>query len=133
MLHGILTGKIIDCAMRVHSAFGPGLFEEVYKISLLHELAKSGLTVVSEVSVPLSYGTIQLPIGFRMDIVVNDSIVVELKSVLQLLPIHKSQLLTYLKLAKKEVGILLNFNTAHLKNGIIRIVNTSKSNLPPFL
>lgn len=124
MLHEALSRKILDSAMRVHTILGPGLFEEVYKVCLAHELKKSGLTVMSEIGIPVHYDGQDLSIGFRLDLLVDNCVIVELKSVVRLVPLHRAQLLTYLKLTKKEVGILLNFNTTHLKNGIVRVANT---------
>ena len=124
MLLEKLSHKILDAAIKVHSTIGPGLFEEVYKVCLRHELLKSGLNVLSEVGLPVIYDSCQLEVGYRVDLLVEASIILELKSVHALAPIHRAQLLNYLKLAKKEVGLLLNFNTPHLKDGIIRVANT---------
>ncbi len=134
MLYEDLSHKILDAAMKVHSKLGPGLFEEVYKVCLRHELANSGLKVYSEVGLPVTYDGIALDIGYRIDLLVQDTIILELKSVEHLAPLHKAQLLTYLKLAKKEVGLLLNFNTVHLRDGIIRVANSfppMSSSRPP--
>ena len=130
MLLEEISHKILDAAYKVHSAIGPGLFEEVYKVCLRHELNKAGLKVLSEVGIPVIYDGIELEVGYRMDLIVEDSIVLELKSVESLAPIHKAQLLNYLKLAKKEVGLLLNFNTSHLRNGIMRVANPFSSPRP---
>lgn len=123
----ILGNKIIGAALRVHSTVGPGLFEEVYKTCLRHELSKDSIKVLSEVGLPVIYDGVALDIGYRIDLLVEDSVVVELKSVEHLAPLHSAQLLTYLKLAHKQVGLLLNFNSNHLRDGIIRIVNSSPS------
>jgi GxxExxY protein len=104
----------------VHSALGPGLFEEVYKVCLRQELSK----VLAEVGVPVIYDGTTLDIGYRSDLIVEDSLIIELKSVDQFASVHRAQLLTSLKLAHKEVGLLLNFNAAHLRDGIIRMINT---------
>ena len=128
-----LSNKVIRAALNVHTALGPGHFEEVYKVCLRHELSKAGLKALSEVGLPVTYDGIQLEIGYRIDLLVEDSLIVELKSVEQLRPVHKAQILTYLKLSKKEIGLLLNFNTPHLKQGIIRVVNstpTSRTSRP---
>ena len=119
-----LSNKVIGAALKVHSALGPGLFEEVYKVCLRHELIKAGLNVLSEVGVPVIYDGVTLDIGYKADLIVEGSLIVELKSVHQFAPVHRAQLLTYLKLAHKEVGLLLNFNTAHLKDGILRMINS---------
>ena len=109
--------------LKVHSALGPGLFEEVYKVCLRHELHKQGIKALSEVGLPVCYDGVQLDIGYRIDLLVEDSLIVELKSVEHVAPVHKAQLLTYLTLAKKQIGLLLNFNTEHLTQGILRVVN----------
>ena len=119
-----LSNEIIGAAIRVHSTLGPGLFEEVYKACLRHELVKTGLQVSSEVPLPVLYDQVRLEIGYRMDLLVEESVILELKSVNEIIPVHKAQLLTYLKLANKELGLLLNFNTTRLSNGIVRIVNS---------
>jgi GxxExxY protein len=118
-----LSHSIIGAALRVHSTLGPGLFEEVYKVCLKHELIKGGFRTESELPVPILYDGISLQIGYRLDLLVENTAIVELKSVNSLAPVHRAQLLTYLKLTNKEVGLLFNFNTLHLKQGIIRIVN----------
>lgn len=124
MLLEKLTGEVIDAAMKVHSALGAGHFEEVYKVCLRHELTKKGLKALSEVGVPVSYDGVQLEVGYRIDLLIEDYLIVELKAVERLAPVHKAQLLTYLKLAELQVGLLLNFNVPHLKDGIMRVANT---------
>jgi GxxExxY protein len=116
-----LTRRIIGCAMEVHRELGPGLLESVYRECLMRELASAGLPFVREVKVPITYKGEELDCGFGADIVVNDSVVVELKAVEGLLPIHEAQLLTYLKLMQRRVGLLLNFNSTSLKHGIRRL------------
>ena len=118
-----LTDQIINTAFKIHSDLGCGLFEEVYKACLKHELSKKGLNVLSEVSLPVVYNGTELDIGYRIDLLVEDTVILELKSVEAIADIHRAQLLTYLKLSKKEVGLLLNFNTLDMKNGLTRIVN----------
>ena len=122
-----ISTQVLKAAMHVHSVLGPGLFEEVYKVCLRHELEKAGLKTLAEVGLPVTYDNTTLDVGYRIDLLVEDLLIVELKSVEQLAPVHKAQLLTYLKLANREVGLLLNFNTAHLRQGIVRVVNP----LPP--
>ena len=122
-----ISRQVIKAALKVHSELGPGLFEEVYKVCLRHELNKAGLKALPEVGLPVTYDGVLLELGYRIDLLVEDSLIVELKSVEHLGAVHKAQLLTYLKLARKEVGLLLNFNTEHLRQGILRVVNT----LPP--
>ena len=118
-----ITGKIIGAACKVHTALGPGLLEEPYKQCLKHQLLKEGLKVLSEVTLPVQYDGVCIDIGYRLDLVVEDSVIVELKSVLQLAPINKMQLLTYLRLSDLHLGLLLNFNVQSLKHGIVRVIN----------
>jgi GxxExxY protein len=118
-----ITGQIISAALKVHSAIGPGVLESVYQTCLFHELQQFGLTVQSQVALPVMYGTLRLDSGYRIDLLVENSIIVELKCVETLLPIHKAQLLTYLRLANKPLGLLLNFNVVHLREGIKRVLN----------
>jgi GxxExxY protein len=117
---GHVTGQIIAAAIRVHRALGPGLLESVYETCLAHELVKAGLRVQRQVELPVVYDTIRLDCGFRIDLLVDDSVVIELKAVEKLLPIHEAQLMTYLRLASKPVGLLINFNVHRLRDGIIR-------------
>lgn len=118
-----LTEKIIGCAIKVHKALGPGLLESTYETCLIHELKKSGLKVESQLQLPVFYDGLKLDAGYKIDLLVEDKIIIELKSVESLLPIHEAQLLTYLKLADKKLGLLINFNVNLLKNGIKRIAN----------
>jgi len=123
-----ITSKIINAAITVHSQLGPGLLESVYQECLCIELQEMGLKVQGEVSVPVVYkGKEIIQDGFRIDLLVEDEIVVELKSVEEVKPVHKKQLLTYLRLAGKAVGLLINFNEVMLKNGITRIINNIPS------
>ena len=115
--------KIIGCAMEVHSILGPGLLEGVYERALIHELRLKGLAVESQLEVQVNYKGVNIGEGLRLDLLVNDEIIVELKSVEELKPIHYKQLLSYLKLKNKRVGLLINFNTDDLTKGIKRIVN----------
>ena len=118
------SNSVIRAAITVHSILGPGLFEQVYKTCLLHELTKQGLSAIAEVGIPVTYDGIKLNLGYRADLLVENSLIVELKSVENLTPLHTAQLSTYLKLAQKPVGLILNFNTYRLKDGLIRIVNS---------
>jgi GxxExxY protein len=118
-----ISGHVVDAAMKVHSALGPGLLESAYQRCLLYELQKRGLKVVSEVQLPVVYETIALDVGYRLDLVIEDAVIVEIKSVESLAPIHQAQLLTYLKLSGKKVGLLINFNVLHMRDGIKRMVN----------
>ena len=118
-----ITAKIIGAACKVHSALGPGLLEEPYKQCLKHQLRKEGLKVFAEVTLPVLFDGTTIDIGYRLDLLVEDSVIVELKSVEALAPIHKIQLITYLKLSRKHLGLLINFNVVSLKKGIVRVIN----------
>jgi GxxExxY protein len=114
---------IVDCAMRVHSALGPGLLESAYEACLAHELRKAGLRVETQVALPVVYDGIRLDVGYRIDILVEDAVIVEIKACDAITAVHQAQLMSYLKLSGKTLGLLINFHVAHLKNGIKRIVN----------
>jgi GxxExxY protein len=118
-----LSGVIIGCAMRVHKALGPGLLESAYEACLVYELRKEKLEVEVQKGLPLIYEGISLPCGYRVDLLVDRKVIVELKVVENLAPIHTAQLLTYLKLSHCKLGLIINFNTTLLKNGIKRIAN----------
>ncbi|MGC9364764.1 MAG: GxxExxY protein [Fidelibacterota bacterium] len=117
-----LTEKIIKVALEVHSQLGPGLLESTYEECLVYELQKMGLYTERQKPIPLVYKEIQLECGYRIDILVDNKVIVELKSIDEISPVHEAQILTYLKLAKKEVGLLINFNVKQLKNGLKRFV-----------
>ena len=122
-----LSSLIIKAAIKVHKELGPGLLETVYQSCMLIELKKMGIKVHSEVPVEIYYdGQKVNDQGFRIDLLAEDTIIVELKSVEKIRDVHKKQLLTYLKLANKRLGLLINFNEVLLKNGITRIINTKK-------
>ena len=114
---------IITMAIKVHSKLGPGLLESVYRTCLIHELRNAGHQVLAEQVVPIFYDELQLDDGYRLDLLVNDSVIVEIKAVERLLPVHAAQLLSYLRLTDKRVGLLLNFNVPRLVQGLKRIVN----------
>ena len=118
-----LAGKIIGAAMQVHTALGPGLLESTYETCLAHEFKYHGIKVKSQVYLPIKYKGILLDAGYRIDLIVEDSIIVELKAVESLTRIHTAQILAYLKLSKIKLGLLINFNVPHLRQGIKRIVN----------
>ena len=118
-----LSYLIRGAAFKVHSALGPGLLESVYELALSHELTKRGLEVRNQVGIPFVYDEINFNIGFRLDIIVNDKVIIEIQSVEALQDVHHKQLLTYLKLTNKKLGLLINFNIVSLKYGIVRIVN----------
>jgi len=117
-----ISGAVVDAAMKVHTALGPGLLESAYAICLTHELVKRGFKVNCEVPLPVIYDTVKLDVGYRLDLVVEDTVVVELKAVQALAPIHHAQILSYLKLSGKPIGLLINFHVLHLKDGIKRFV-----------
>jgi len=123
MMHEEITNSIIGCAIEVHRNLGQGLLESAYQECLMYELIKSGLKVKKEISMPIIYKEIKLNQGYRIDLLVEDKIVLELKSVDKITDMHKAQLLTYLRLGKYELGLLLNFNVPILKNGIKRLIN----------
>lgn len=118
-----LTEKIIGCAIKVHRVLGPGLLESTYETCFAHEMTKAGLQVQRQVPLPVVYDGIKLDASYFLDLVVEDTVILELKAVEHLLPIHEAQLLTYLKLADKRLGPLINFNVSLLKNGIKRRAN----------
>ena len=117
------TGDIIDAGMRVHSVLGPGLLESAYHACLAHELRKRQHHVRERVSMPVGYDGLKLDVGYQADLIVDDSVIVELKAVSKLHPIHDAQLISYLKLSGMKVGLLINFHEVHLKDGIRRLVN----------
>ncbi|HKT18434.1 MAG TPA: GxxExxY protein [Stellaceae bacterium] len=119
--HDSLAHDIVDSAFAVHRALGPGLLESVYERCLAYELQSRGFKIEQQVSLPVVYRDIQLEAGFRIDLLVNGLIVAELRTVERLLPIHEAQLLTYLKLSAKRLGLLLNFNVPRIKDGIRRL------------
>lgn len=123
MTENAIAKQIVDAAFRIHTTLGPGLLESVYHAVLAYELAQRGLRTVSQQPIPVVYGTIRIDIGFRADLIVEDQVIVEIKSVEVLAPVHRKQLLTYLRLADKRLGLLINFNAALIKDGITRIVN----------
>jgi GxxExxY protein len=116
-----LGEAIIGAALRVHSHLGPGLLESIYESCLVHELSKQGLAVEAQRSLPVTYDGIVLNSAFRIDVLVENQVVLEIKAVAQLLPIHKAQLISYLKLGNFPLGYLLNFNEVHMKHGIKRV------------
>jgi len=117
-----LSYKILGCVYKVHSELGPGLLESTYEVCLVHELLKAGLTVERQKLLPVVYDNIKLDAGYRIDLLVNGLVILELKSVEGLAPIHKAQVMTYLKLSGLKLALLLNFNVIQMKTGIKRIV-----------
>lgn len=114
---------IVNAAYKIHTSLGPGLLESVYEAVMVYELKKLRLVAARQVSIPVIYEEIEFDEGFRADLVVADKVIVELKSIERVAPVHKKQLLTYLRLADKRLGLLINFGEALIKNGITRIVN----------
>ncbi|MGC2694734.1 MAG: GxxExxY protein [Candidatus Angelobacter sp.] len=117
-----ISHGVISAALKVHSALGPGLLESVYEACLAHELRKMELKVDTQVGLPVIYDGIKLDLGYRIDMLVNDLVVIELKSVEEISRIHVAQVLSYMKLSKKQLGLIINFNVLHLKDGIKRLV-----------
>lgn len=118
-----ITEKIIGCAIRVHSAHGPGLLESTYEICLIHELKKLDLRVEAQLALPVIYDGIKLEAGYRIDLLVENKIIVELKAVDRLTSVHEAQVISYLKLSGKKIGLLINFNVRLLRDGLKRLAN----------
>ena len=123
MLENELSKIVFDAALRVHQNLGPGLLESAYEECLLYELKKTGLKVEKQKALPLIYEEIKLDIGYRLDIIIEDKLIIEIKSVESLNDVHFAQLLTYLKLTNCKLGLLINFNVKLVKGGIKRIAN----------
>jgi GxxExxY protein len=123
MNENMVAKAIVDAAFKVHKTLGPGLLESVYERVLAYELDGRGLRIQRQVPIPIVYESITFDEGFRADLIVEDKVIVELKSVETIAPVHKKQLLTYLKLSGLKLGYLLNFGAAYLKDGIVRTVN----------
>lgn len=117
------THRLLGCAYHVHSALGPGLLESVYEAALVYELRLQGFDVKQQIPVEVSYRGIKLDVNLRLDVLVDSSVILELKSVTEILPVHKKQLLTYMRLTGVKLGYVINFNELSLKDGIERIVN----------
>ena len=118
-----ITGNIVDSAIKVHKALGPGLLESAYEACLTHELRKRERKVLTQVGLPVIYDGVKLDVGYRLDMLVEDCVIVELKAVETILPIHEAQLLSYLKLSGLKVGLLINFHVPILTQGVKRMVN----------
>jgi GxxExxY protein len=123
MTENEIAKQIVDAAFKVHVVLGPGLLESVYEVILQHELQKRGFTVIRQQPLPIVYEGPHFEEGFRADLIVEDSVILEIKSVEKLSPVHYKQLLTYLRLADKRLGLLINFGEALIKTGIKRVVN----------
>jgi GxxExxY protein len=123
MTENAIAKEIVDAAFRIHTTLGPGLLESVYDTVLAYELGRRGLRTVRQQPIPVVYEEVRIDTGFRADLVVEDKVIVEIKSVESLAPVHKKQLLTYLRLADKRLGLLINFHVVLIQDGITRIVN----------
>ncbi len=123
MTENEIAKEIVDAAFKVHTTLGPGLFETVYEVILMHELRKRGLVVDRQVAVPIVYDGIKFEEGFRADLTVEETVIIELKSVEKVTPVNKKQLLTYLRLTDRRLGLLINFGEELIKDGISRVVN----------
>ena len=114
---------VVDCCLKVHKALGPGLLESAYEECLYYELKKLGLKVEKQTGIPLFYEEVKLDVGYRLDLIVEDKVIIEVKSVEALNDVFLAQVLTYLKLSKCKLGLLINFNVTLIKNGIKRVIN----------
>lgn len=123
MLENDLSQIIIGCAIKVHTVLGPGLLESAYEECLYYELAKEGLKVEKQKALPLIYEEIKLEVGYRLDLIVEDKVIIEIKACEGLNDVHLAQVLTYLKLSNVKLGLLINFNVTRVKDGIKRVVN----------
>jgi GxxExxY protein len=118
-----ISGQIINAALRVHTVLGPWLLESAYEVCFAHELRKRGLHVEKQFPLPVTYDGVHVDLGYRLDLLVENEVVVELKAIETVLPVHKAQLLSYLRLGEKKLGLLINFHVERLKDGITRLVN----------
>jgi len=125
-----IAAVVVDVAYQIHTKLGPGLLESVYQAVMAYELRERGLKIETEVPIPIHWGDVRLEVGFRVDILIERSVIVELKSVQEIAPVHKKQLLTYLKLTDCHLGLLINFNADRIKDGITRIAYQLPE--PPF-
>lgn len=123
MTENEVAKQIVDASYKIHTTIGPGLLESAYEVILSHELHKRGLKVTRQQAIPIFYDGVKLDVGYIADLIVEDKVIVELKSVERVQPVHKKQLTTYLKLADKRLGLLINFNAFLIKTGITRVVN----------
>ncbi|HVU07343.1 MAG TPA: GxxExxY protein [Verrucomicrobiae bacterium] len=123
MTENEIATQIVDAAFKIHTRLGPGLLESVYEVVLAYELKKRGLQAIRQTPIPISYDEVRFDEGFRADLVVEGKVIVELKSVEAIAPVHKKQVLTYLRLTNLKLGLLINFGEELIKDGITRIVN----------
>lgn len=124
-----LATLAVDAAFAVHSELGPGLLESAYQVCFAHEMSLRGVTYQRELPVPLNYKGVRIEVGFRADVIIEQKLLIELKAVEQLLPIHKAQVITYLKLMRLPLGLMINFNEVLIKDGIRRVLNIKKLQL----
>lgn len=118
-----ITGQIVDAAMKVHTALGPGLLESAYEACLTYELRQRGLQVANQVELPIHYAGVRIDAGYRVDLLVESQVIVELKAVEKMIPLYDAQLLSYLKLSVNKLGLLINFNVCRLRDGLKRLAN----------
>jgi len=123
MTENEIAKQVVDAAYKIHTTLGPGLLDSVYEVVLAYELKKRGLEVIRQKALPVVYEEVQFDEGFRLDLLVEDRVIVEIKSAEKITPAHKKQLLTYLRLADKRLGLLINFGASLIKQGITRMVN----------
>jgi len=123
MTENEIATAVVDAAYTIHTRLGPGLLESVYETTLAYELTKRGLTVRRQQAMPVVYESVRMDIGFRADLIVADKVIVEIKSIEAVSPVHRKQLLTYLRLTDKRPGLLINFNVELIKGGLTRVVN----------
>lgn len=123
MTENEIATQVVDAAYHIHTKLGPGLFESVYEVVLAHELTKRGLQAERQVTVPIEYEGMTFDEGFRADVIVENKLIVEIKSIEKLANVHKKQVLTYLRLTDMKLGLLINFGEALIKDGIVRVVN----------
>jgi len=127
MTENEVAKEVVDAAYKIHSKIGPGLLESAYEAMLAYELRKRDLQVICQQPIPVIYDGVQLEVGFRADLIVEDKVIIELKSVEELAPVHYKQLLTYLRLTHKHLGLLINFGDAYFKRGVKRVANDMPS------
>lgn len=118
-----ISGKIIEFAINVHKELGPGMLEGAYEVCLVHELVRAGFSVESQVVLPIHYQGLRLNAGYRIDLLIDNSVIVELKAIDRILPVHEAQLLSYLRMSDLRLGLLINFNVRMLRDGVRRVVN----------
>ena len=128
MTENEIVRQIVDAAYQIHKAFGPGLLESAYEAMLVHDLGKRNLLVKQQIPIPIIYDGVEIGSGYRADLIVEDKVIIELKSIEHVSNVHKKELLTYLKLADKRLGLLLNFGAPLMKRGITRVVNGLEEN-----